>query len=293
MSMIEQFGEQFLAPMKGAIGDALSVAEENARRLQFALAALDGNYPGARGYEGVAPNGHAVAARAVNGHVRAIEAPAPVPAASPVRHEMDADRVSGATFTGADLAEAVLRAAAKHQFIGIAGEPGVMKTSEVHEVMVRWGWRSSSMNPKSVVAATLATLWKAGRAERSGDGSYLHVEARGERIVLLGDDGKPVDPNALTIKEVVRLVLMRAGGEAMRPSQIVEVAVAAGWRNRTTHRESTVRSMASRLHTEDGIAERPGPGLYAIPAQRPEPAPAPEAAAPVPAPEPEPAAVGT
>lgn len=292
MSMIEQFGEQFMEPMKGAIGDALNVAEENARRLRFALAALDGNYPGAISYSGT--NGHTAAATAVPAQeVKALERPssppAPPPAPPPTPHEMDADRIDGRTTTGADLAEAVLRAAVTHGFIGLFGEPGVMKAAEVHAAMVRWGWRSGSMNPKSVVAASLAGLYKAGRADRMGDGGYIHAAAKGERIVLVDDDGQPVDPNAITIKELVRLVLVRANGEPMRPSEIVAVAVAAGWRNRTTHRESTVRSMASRLYTEDGIAERPGPGLYVIPKPVAS-APAEPAEAPAEALEPEPVA---
>jgi len=254
--MIEQYGDQFLAPMREAVGDALAVAEENQRRLRYAFEALTGNYPGAKSHMNGNGNGHAVA-------IGATEIPALSPAAAPpeLEYEMDVDQVDPKTASLKGLVEQVLKSAARFHFVGAAETAGAMKATEVLAVMTRWGWRPASERPAAVVSATLATLWKEGKAERVGPGNYLY--ARAKRRHVRGDDGKPVDINNLTISEAVRLILVGADGAALSPAQIVDIAQEAGWRNRSVHRVATVRSIASR-HMRKGVAVRVDAGRYAI-----------------------------
>lgn len=255
------FGEQFLSPVDSAVDDALEVAVENATRLWHASQALKGNYP-----RGLSPfpttNGHELPV----GPVAALN-PAPTAPVHRTAHAIDADRVDARTVTLKDLTVAVLLAGAKHNFMGMAEEPGAMKASEVMEVMTRWGWHPSGARPVATVSATLAALWKQGLAIRLGEpgsGNYIHAGAVGSRVVLYDDAGGQIDPNMVPIKELCRLILVRARGQTLRPNQIVDIAVTAGWRNSTTHRVSTVRSMCTRL-VADGTARRPSPGAYAIP----------------------------
>lgn len=284
MSMIEQLGEQMMEPMRHAVGDALAVAEEQTRRYRYALEALNGNYPGG---PGLRVNGHA------NGHANGYALDGTPVAALPQAseepgepQEFDEDRVDPRRVSVRDAVDAVLRSAARKGYVGVTEIPGAMKAFEVVEVLDAWGWRDRSSGRTQTIMSTLCTLAKDGKAVRVERGTYAYVGLSADRIVILDEEGQPVDPNAVSIKALVRHVIRGAGGEALRPIQVVGRMEAAGWTNRNEHRTNTVRSFLARMMA-DGSVVRPVDGMYAwnmdqgTEAASPEPAPAPTAPSPV------------
>lgn len=256
MSMIEQLGEQLMEPMRAAMGDALAVAEEQARRYRFALDALNGNYPGSGLRNGQA-NGHATA---MGGPVAALNQAPAEPEPEP---ERDEDWVDPGRHSVKEIVEAVLRSAGRTGFMGVTDVPGAMKAFEVMEVMDRWGWRDRSKNRLQTVMSTLSNLAKDGLAVRVDRGSYAHARVSGDGSVILDETGQRVDPNDVSIKVLVRHVVRMAGGEALRPSQVVGRMEAAGWRNRNEHRANTVRALLGRMMRDEGVIVRPAEGVYA------------------------------
>ncbi len=257
MSMIEELGDQLMQPMRNAVGDALAVAEEQARRYRFALDALNGNYPGAQ----LPTNGHA------NGYARAM---AQVPVAALVEapaesEDQDDDpyRVDPRVVSLKDLVAGALKSAGARGFVGVTDIPGAMKAFEVVELMDAWGWRDRSLKRAETVMSTLAAMAKDGTAVRVDRGTYVHSQFGGSVTVLVDEQGEVVDPNAISIKALVGHVMRAAQGEALRPQQVVARMEATGWRNRNEHRANTVRSLLARMMMNEGTIVRPSEGVYA------------------------------
>ncbi len=278
MSMIEQLGEQMMEPMRHAMGDALAVAEEQARRYKYALAALNGEYPGSPGVVNGHANGHA------NGYAALTAASAVALAeAEPEETDSDPHRVDPRKVSTKDAVEAALRSAANKGFIGVTDIPGAMKAFEVVEVLDAWGWRDRSATRVQTIMSTLSQMAKDGKAVRVDRGSYVHPGLFGDGSVVLDEEGQRVDPNAVSIKTLVRHVIRSAGGEALRPIQVVARMEAAGWTNRNGNRASTVRSLLARL-MQEGVVVRPSEGVYAWNVDGHTPVPSAEPAAPPAAP---------
>jgi hypothetical protein len=192
-------------------------------------------------------------------------------------HPMDADRANIRTMTLKDFVARVFEAGAKHGFLGVAGKPGVMKASEVMEVMVRWGWRPHSVRPQATVAATITTLHqKDGVLVKLGRGDYRHVaadelverEAGPTRRFWLDDDGNQLfNLNGVATKRALFAVMRGSAGELHTPAEWIERMVEAGWRA-SDHSNNTIRTMLSHCFLKGEVVRVEGRYGLAIPSRR-------------------------